>query len=206
MSYGPTAQAEQGSKTGGRTADWLIATLCSTTSDYDEIKDLNWYLAGRSLYQHAGYSIPCQTLFRPESADPSKFSLTIYVGGENQNYLVQSFKNEWKLLVHNHGRVNKSQWHGFETNVAIGPTDDAWTVRTWIDVSKCEIPEESELSAIKSQLGSLLRDFKQGIPLDRPEALLKLAAKVAEQSQQPNEQSIESWAEELAQKLSKLSD
>jgi hypothetical protein len=205
MTLQAVAQVEEGSKTEGKT-DWLLTSTVDTTSYRADFKDLNWYLAGRVLYQPVGFSTLCQALSRPESAEPTKLLMTIFIGGENEKYLIHSFKNHWQVAKHTLGRADEWSWQGFEKTVAIGPADDAWTVPTWVDISKCEVLPETELAVLKKEIRALLNDFRAGKPLDRPQELRELAAKIADQSRQPDEQSIESWAEELAEKLSKLTD
>ena len=150
MTFQATAQVEEGSKTWGK-ADWLSESTTETTSYHTSFKDFTWYLAGRALYPSVGYFFPCQALVRPESAEPSKLSMTIYIGGENQNYLIHSFKNNWQIVKHNLGRTDEWEWQGFEMPVAIGPADDAWTILTWVDVTKCQLPYETELSVLKRE-------------------------------------------------------
>jgi len=205
MSSQALASVDEGSITPWKVKLPVRSTV-STTSDYPLFKDYRWYLAGRALYPRTGEIPTCHALSRPENADPTKLLFVLYIGGKNENYLIQTFKNEWQFTKHDYGRTAKWTWHGYENPVTLGPADDVWTVNKWVDVSTCELSDETGLPELKTELRALLDDFRAGNPLDRPQALMNLAAKVAKQSQQPDDKSIETWAQELSEKLSNLTD
>lgn len=154
-------------------------------------------------------NITCERLPGKESAYPVHFLSEIAVREHNTNILFSRFKHQNSVLIYRAGMVIPSITTVLsEQFYHEGPPDDDWTVSAWA-LSGLSVLDELfnlEFLEFEKDMRSILNHFGQPEPFQRPNDIIKLAEEIAANMAEPEQETDDTWADRLADELSRSTD
>jgi len=168
------------------------------------------YFSERCLLPHsADLNITCERIPGKESSYPLHFFSKIAVKEHDINILFSRFKHHHSVRIYRKGipipsRTSEPSGQFYPE----GPPDDAWTVSAWTLSGATSFDGffNLELVEFEKDMRNILNHFSRPEPFQRPSAIMQIAEELAANLVKPAQESVDSWAERLAEELSMTTD
>jgi len=184
-------------------------TITSVAVDPSE-KEWHQYFSERCSLPHStDLSITWEPISEKESTYPLHFLSRIAVKEHDTDILFSKFKRHHSVFIYTRGEaiprmINDPLMQSYPE----GPPDDAWTVSVWTLSSATTFNGlfRLELAEFEKDMRNILNQFNCVEPFHRPNSIMEMAAEIADNLAEPEQEAVDTWAEHLAEDVSKTID
>jgi hypothetical protein len=185
-------------------------TTTSVAVDPNEREWQQYFSERRSLPNSTDLSAIWEPISEKESTYALHFLSRIAIKEHATDILLSRFKHHESVLIYKRGeaipRITSGPLPQFQPE---GPPDDAWTVSAWVLSGTTAFDRLSsyfELEEFEKDMRDILNQFNQGGPLPRPNSIVQIAEEIAGNLAEPEQEAADTWADRLAEDLSKIID
>lgn len=166
-----------------------------------------WILERCSLPDTPVLQAQCEDPGKRESGNALNYLYKSSFDLLNSTVWVSKFKATTSVIVYEKSK-GQSNVTMLETKPRVeGPPDDAWTISSWF-LNAATLGDYFALESVtfERDIHQLIADLEALKPIQRPDEVMQMAQWVAEQIEERTQENIESWAEHLADEVSKATD
>ena len=173
-------------------------------------REWHQYFLERCLLSHStDLSETWEPISKKESSYPLHFLSQIAVKEHDTDILIRKFKHDHSVFIYKRGEaIPRIIDDPFMQSYLDGPPDDAWIVPVWILRSPTTFDWlfHLELGEFEKDMRNILNQFNWAEPFHRPNSIVKMAAEIADNLAEPEQEAVDAWAEHLAEDVSRTID
>ena len=166
-----------------------------------------WVLEKCSLPDTPVLQAQCEDPGKRESGNALNYLYKTFFDQLNSTVWVSRFKATTSVIVYEKSKGQATVTMRETEPRVEGPPNDASTISSWL-LNAATLSDYFALESVtfERDIHQLIAGLEAFKPIQRPDEIMQMAQWVAEQMEERTQEDIESWAEHLADEVSKATD